>query len=76
MQRHDTGIFAEPVDHVPMLFALVFLNLPLQMVLGLSALMLHESKRPRAKIMGWVLGVLATVMIAVNFACGIWYAFA
>jgi len=74
-QRYD-GMFARPVDHIGSTgFKMAFLNFPFQMALALLAVSLSEARFPGAKACSWLFAVSATVMIAVNFALGIWFSF-
>jgi len=77
MQQGDTGVFARPVDEVESWpLRLIFLNFPLQMLLAISAHTLWSDERATRKAAGTCLGLIASLLIAVNFCAGCWFVLA
>jgi hypothetical protein len=74
MMNRETSFLAEPVDHMPMWFMLIFLNVPLQMGLGFASLICYK-KQGKLNQIAKVLVSLALLLIAVNLATAIWIKF-
>jgi len=56
--------FAETVDHVDQLWvAIVFLNLPLQLILAMVAMMLWKAREARSRKVGTFVAVVNTGLI-------------
>ena len=72
MTQKQTSFFAATVDHVDSLWLkLVFLNIPLQIVLALSAILLHESPKIGLRNVCTVIAVVNTVLIALHIVISI-----
>ncbi len=72
MMQHRTGFFADTVDHVQWLWVkLVILNIPLQIVLALTALQLNKSSATGTRKVGNTIAVLNTVLIVVHIVMSI-----
>ena len=67
MVQQRTGFFADTVDHVQWLWVqLIFLNLPLQIVMALTAIQLNKSSAPRTRQIANTIAVVNTVLIVVH----------
>ncbi len=72
MTERKTSLFAATVDHVESLWIkLAFLNIPLQIVLALSAFLLHKSPKIGLRKVGTVIAVVNTVLIALHIVISI-----
>ena len=72
MMQQRTGFFADTVDHVNWLWVqLIFLNLPLQIVLALTALQLNKSSAPNTRKLGNAIAVVNTVLIIVHIVISV-----
>ena len=72
MMQQRTGFFADSVDHVQWLWVkLIFLNLPLQIVLALTALQLNKYSAPKTRKVGNTIAVVNTVLIVVHICISV-----
>ena len=72
MMQQRTGFFADAVDHVQWLWVkLIFLNIPLQIVLALTALQLNKSSAQKTREVGNTIAVLNTVLIVVHIVISV-----
>ena len=72
MAQHRTGFFADTVDHVEWLWVkLVILNIPLQIVLALTAGLLDKSSKTGTRKVGNTIAVLNTVLIVMHIVVSI-----
>ena len=72
MMQQRTGFFADAVDHVQWLWVkLIFLNLPLQIVLALTALQLNKSSATGTRKVGNTIAVINTVLIVAHIVISI-----
>ncbi len=72
MTQKQTSFFAATVDHVDSLWIkLLFLNIPLQIVLALSAILLHKSPKIGLRNVCTVIAVVNTVLIALHIMISI-----
>ena len=59
----ETAFFSETIDHVPVWVSIIFLNIPLEIVLALTALLLDKSSNHTSKRAAVVLAVINTFHI-------------
>jgi len=72
MMQQRTGFFADTVDHVQWLWLkLLILNIPLQIVLALTALQLNRSSATGTRKAGNTIAVLNTVLIVLHIVMSI-----
>ena len=72
MMQHRTGFFADTLDHVQWLWVkLVILNIPLQIVLALTALQLNKSSATGTRKVGNTIAVINTALIVVHIVMSI-----
>ncbi len=72
MAQHRTGFFADTVDHVQWLWVkLIILNIPLQIVLALTALQLNKSSATGTRKVGNTIAVINTALIVVHIVMSI-----
>jgi len=72
MMEHRTGFFADTVDHVQWLWVkLIILNIPLQIVLALTAIQLNKSSATGTQKVGNAIAVVNTVLIVVHIVISI-----
>ncbi len=77
MMSHTTSFLAAPADGpFPLWFKLVFLNMPLQIALALSAvvLMLRKQSDPPSVFLS-VLAIATTALMATDLVVAIWFKF-
>jgi len=77
MEGGGTSFLAATVDQVDSLWVkLIFLNIPLQIVLALSAIFCsRSSKSPKEQRIGLGLAVLNTLLILVHFVLSLYFEF-
>ena len=72
MMQQRTGFFADALDHVQWLWVkLIFLNIPLQIVLALTALQLNKSPAPKTRKVGNTIAIVNTVLIVVHICISV-----
>ena len=59
----ETSFFAATVDYVPLWVSAIFLNIPLEFLLALTALLLDKSSNPTSKRAAVVLAVINMFLI-------------
>ncbi len=77
LARGETSFLAAPVDQpLPLWFKLVFLNVPLQIVVVLAAVVILNRSKPGhpSRPAVW-LSVAATTLIGVNLLVAVWFGF-
>ena len=72
MMQRRTSFFASTVDHVQWIWVkLLLLNIPLQIVLALTAIQLNNSRNVRARSLSTVVAVVVTTLIATHIVLSI-----